>query len=63
MEEIPEQKKNSRGVRGIKLEKDDELESLYLIGNNPVIQYKNKEVHLNRLKTGKRDGKGSKVRM
>ena len=63
LEEIPEQKKNSRGVRGIKLEKDDELESLYLIGNNPVIQYKNKEVHLNRLKTGKRDGKGSKVRM
>lgn len=63
LEEIPEQKKNSRGVRGIKLEKDDELESLYLIGNNPVVQYKNKEVHLNRLKIGKRDGKGSKVRM
>ena len=62
MEEIPEMKKNSRGVRGIKLEKDDELEALYLIGDNPVVQYKKKEVHLNRLKIGKRDGKGSKVR-
>jgi DNA gyrase subunit A len=28
-----------------------------------VIQYKEKEVHLNRLKIGKRDGKGSKVRL
>ncbi len=60
--EISEMKKNSRGVRGIKLEKDDELEALYLIGDNPVVQYKKKEVHLNRLKIGKRDGKGSKVR-
>ncbi len=63
LEEIPEMKKNSRGVRGIKLEKDDELESLYLIESNPVIQYKKKEVHLNRLKPGKRDAKGSKARL
>ncbi len=62
LEEISEMKKNSRGVRGIKLEKDDELEALYLIGDNPVVQYKKKEVHLNRLKIGKRDGKGTKVR-
>ena len=62
LEEISEMKKNSRGVRGIKLEKDDELKALYLIGDNPVIQYKKKEVHLNRLKIGKRDGKGSKAR-
>lgn len=63
LEEISEMKKNSRGVRGIKLEKDDELEALYLIGDNPVVEYKKKEVHLNRLKIGKRDGKGSKVRL
>jgi DNA gyrase subunit A len=62
LEEISEMKKNSRGVRGIKLEKDDELEALYLIGDNPVVQYKKKDVHLNRLKMGKRDGKGTKVR-
>lgn len=63
LEEISELKKNSRGVRGIKLEKEDELERLYLIGENPVIQYGKKEVHLNRLKIGKRDGKGTKVRL
>jgi len=62
LEEIPELKKNSRGVRGMKLEKEDELERLYLIGDNPVVQYGKKEVHLNRLKIGKRDGKGSKIR-
>ena len=63
LEEISEMKKNSRGVRGIKLEKDDELEAVYLIGHEPVIQYKKKEVHLNRLKIGKRDSKGNKVRL
>lgn len=63
LEEISEMKKNSRGVRGIKLAKDEELEQLYLLGEDPIIMYKKKEVHLNRLKIGKRDGKGSKVRL
>ena len=63
LEEISEMKKNSRGVRGIKLAKDEVLEQLYLLGDNPIITYKKKEVHLNRLKISKRDGKGSKVRL
>ena len=63
LEEISELKKNSRGVRGIKLAKDEVLEQLYLLGENPIITYKKKEVHLNRLKISKRDGKGSKVRL
>ncbi len=63
LEEISEMKKNSRGVRGIKLEKDDELEQVYLVGEDPVVKYKQKEVHLNRLKIGKRDGKGNKARL
>ena len=63
LEEIPEMKKNSRGVRGIKLAQGEELETVYLLGEDPVIEYKKKEVHLNRLKIGKRDGKGSKVRL
>ena len=62
-EEISVMKKNSRGVRGIKLAGGEELEQIYLIGENPIITYKKKEVHLNRLKLGKRDGKGSKVRL
>lgn len=62
-EEISEMKKSARGVRGIKLSPGEELEAVYLLGEEPVIQYKEKEVHLNRLKVGKRDGKGSKVRL
>lgn len=62
-DEIPEMKKNARGVRGIKLAPLEELETVYLLGEDPVILYKEKEVHLNRLKIGKRDGKGSKVRL
>ncbi len=62
-EEIPEMKKNARGVRGIKLAPGEALETVYLLGEDPIIHYKEKEVHLNRLKIGKRDGKGSKVRL
>ncbi len=63
MDEIPEMKKNSRGVRGIRMAENEALETVWFIGQEPVIQYKSKEVHLNRLKIGKRDGKGSKVRL
>ena len=62
LEEISLLKKNSRGVRGIKLAKGEELEALYLLGEDKVAHYKGKEVHMNRLKLGKRDGKGSKAR-
>ncbi len=63
MDEIPEMKKNSKGVRGIRLADGDELERVYFVSQEPVITYKKKEVHLNRLKNAKRDGKGSKVRL
>jgi len=63
LDEISILKKASRGVRGIRLAKNEELETVYLIGENPVIDYKGKEVHLNRLKLAKRDGKGTKVRL
>lgn len=63
MEDIPELKKNSRGVRGMKLGAGDELENVYFVTKQPQITYKEKEVHLNRLKLAKRDGKGSKVRL
>lgn len=63
IEEIPEMKKNARGVRAIKLEEKDSLKALYLMGEDTVILYKDKELHLNRLKEGKRDGKPSRVRV
>ncbi|MEE0222329.1 MAG: DNA gyrase subunit A, partial [Lachnospiraceae bacterium] len=61
--EIPELKKNSRGVRGMKLEDGDSLEHVYFPENEPLAVYKEKEVHLNRLKMAKRDGKGTKTRV
>ncbi|MDO4329689.1 MAG: DNA topoisomerase (ATP-hydrolyzing) [Lachnospiraceae bacterium] len=63
LEEIPVLKKASKGVRGIKLADGESLEALYLVGDDPIVNYKGKEVHLNRLKLSKRDGKGSKVRL
>ena len=63
LEEISLFKKASRGVRGIKLAKNEELEQLILLGEDTVLDYKGKEVHLNRLKLAKRDGKGSKIRL
>lgn len=65
LEEISTLKKNSKGVRGIKLGRGEELEQVYLLGadGEQIVQYKEKQVHLNRLKIGKRDGKGSKVRL
>ena len=61
--EIPELKKNSRGVRGIRLEKEDTLEHVYLPDVDGTAHYKGKEVALGRLKAAKRDGKGTKVRL
>ena len=63
MAEIPELKKNSRGVRGIRLEGKDKLEHVYLPDIDGTADYKGKEVVLNRLKSAKRDGKGTKVRL
>lgn len=63
MDEIPEMKKNSRGVRGIRLAVEERLEQVYFVEMEPVITYKKKEVHLNRMKIGKRDGKGNKLRI
>ena len=63
LEEIPLLKKTSKGVRGIKLSEGECLEALYLAEDQPVAVYKGKEIHLNRLKMAKRDGKGSKVRL
>lgn len=65
LEEISLQKKNARGVRGIKLGRGESLERVYLLGENTETTafYKEKQVHLNRLKLGHRDGKGSKVRL
>lgn len=64
-EEVAEKKKTAIGVRGIKLQKNDVLESVYLFeeGTETKVPYKEKEVTLNRLKLAKRDGTGTKTRV
>lgn len=64
-EEVAEKKKMAIGVRGIKLQKNDVLESVYLFeeGTETKVPYKEKEVTLNRLKLAKRDGTGTKTRV
>ena len=59
---IPEKKKSAVGVRGMKLDKNDELKQIYVLGDgeNEMVEVKGKEFALNRLHIGNRDTKGVK---
>ena len=65
LEEIPEKKKSAIGVRGMKLGVKDSLEAVYYTQNavESTIDYNGKAVELNKIKLGKRDGKGVKIRV
>ena len=65
IEEIPEKKKGAVGVRGMKLGEKDQIEHVYYTQNavEATIEYKGKKMVLNNLKAGKRDSKGTKVRV
>ena len=65
VEEIPEKKKGAIGVRGMKLGPKDSLEAVYYTQNavEQTIEYGGRELELNRLKPGRRDSKGVKVRV
>ena len=64
LEEIPEKKKAAIGVRGMKLGAKDTVENVYYTKNavDSTIDYKGKALELNKIKLGKRDSKGVKVR-
>ena len=59
---IPEKKKAAAGVRGMKLDKGDELKDIFVMyeGENMEVEVKGKPVSLNRLHIGNRDTKGVK---
>lgn len=63
--EIPVNKKTAIGVKGIKLLPEDYLENGYVIESKKPcsVLYKEKEIILQKLKLGKRDMKGVKVRI
>lgn len=64
VEEIPEKKKGAVGVRGMKLGAKDSLAAVYYTQNSveQTIEYGGRQLELNKLKLGKRDSKGVKVR-
>ncbi len=64
VEDIPEKKKGAVGVRGMKLNPGDTVDAVYYTRNtvDTVIEYNGKNMELNRLKLGKRDSRGVKVR-
>ena len=65
LDEIPEQKKGAVGVRAMKLGEEDYLEAVYY--SEPTVEtlipYQDKEMEITRVKLGKRDSKGVKIRM
>ncbi len=63
--EIPDKKKGAIGVRGMKLGSADLIEEVYYTQNavETKVIYKEKEVNLTALKLGKRDSRGTKIRV
>ena len=63
--EIPQKKKAAIGVRGMKLDGEDRIEEVYYPDSekDKVIYYKEKEVHLDKLKIAGRDTKGTRIRV
>ncbi|MGN8800056.1 DNA gyrase/topoisomerase IV subunit A [Candidatus Merdisoma sp. HCP28S3_D10] len=63
--EIPEKKKGAVGVRGMRLAETDGLEAVYLyhVGTEETVEYKEKQLVLNKLKAGNRDTRGVKIRV
>lgn len=62
LSEVPEQKKNAVGVRGIKLSETDSVTKAFLLGGGGefTIPYNGKKLSLNRVKVVKRGGKGTR---
>jgi len=65
LSEIPEKKKSAVGVRAMKLVNGDSIEDLYLLSHSSevIIDYKGREVDLNKMKMAHRDTKGTKLRV
>ncbi len=63
-EEIPLQKKNARGVYGIRLAPEDEVERVFFLedGSPMEAEVNGRSVALNRLRVSARGGKGTRIR-
>jgi len=65
IDEIPSKKKNAIGVRGMRFTENAHLDSVYYTQNavEHSIMYNSKSIELNKIKLGKRDIKGVKIRI
>ncbi len=65
LSEIPEKKKNAVGVRGMKLTANDHVEAVYytVSGAQTQIVYGEHTFDHEKLKTAKRDGRGTKLKL
>jgi len=65
IEEIPEKKKSAVGVRGMKLAASDFVEAVFypVSGVDTIVECEGKELDLAKLKLGRRDSKGTKIRL
>ena len=63
-EDIPVQKKNARGVYGIRLAEGDEVESVFYLedGSPAEAEVNGRMIALNRLHIASRGSRGSKIR-
>lgn len=61
--EIPQQKRNSLGVSGLTMEKEDEVHIVYVLNkeNENVITYHKKKINLNSIRSRKRNSKAKKL--
>ena len=64
IDEIPVKKKAAIGVRGIKLGDNDYIDEVFFLknGEDIAITYGSRNIELSKLKLGKRDSKGTKLR-
>ena len=64
VDDVSELKKTAMGVRGMKLNKNDEIENVfYVTSEDQFIEYNNKKIDINKIKLGKRDTQGTKIRV
>ncbi|PNH20134.1 hypothetical protein B6K86_05960 [Lachnospiraceae bacterium] len=62
LEEVSELKKNSRGVRGMKLGATDCIAAVHFLSEESTVDFRGRSISLNRLKQAHRDGKGTKIK-
>ncbi|CRZ33298.1 DNA gyrase subunit A [Herbinix hemicellulosilytica] len=64
LSEVPELKKNSRGVKAIKLNKDDFVRFAAVVGpDTQTVEYNNKPIEVKKIKIRNRGDKGQKTKL